>query len=68
MVMKNAIAGGVKTDLLKLYNKLVGKLGSLENLVCTQNKCGDFRILLLESILPEVLMKIKEREKKLWKN
>ncbi|GFS62466.1 DUF5641 domain-containing protein [Trichonephila clavipes] len=63
LVMKNAVSGRTKTDLLALYDELEGKLQSLENLGRTQEKYGDFLTPLVESCLPEEILMAWERKR-----
>ncbi|GFV21013.1 integrase catalytic domain-containing protein [Trichonephila clavipes] len=63
LVMKNAVSGRTKTDLSALYDKLEGKLRSLESLGRTQEKYGDFLAPLVESCLPEEILMAWERKR-----
>ncbi|GFT24031.1 uncharacterized protein TNCV_2063111 [Trichonephila clavipes] len=61
--MKNAVSGRTKTDLSTLYDKLEGKLRSLESLGRTQEKYGDFLTPLVESCLPGEILMAWERKR-----
>lgn len=61
-VVKHAIAGGVKTDLPKLYVELEGKLRSFETLGRSQETNGYLLIPLVESVLPEEVLMLWERK------
>ncbi|GFT90893.1 DUF5641 domain-containing protein, partial [Nephila pilipes] len=63
LVMKNAIKGRVKTDLKMLHDELEGKLRAIESQGRTQEKYGDFLILLVESCLPEDVLLAWERNR-----
>ncbi|KAF8789551.1 hypothetical protein HNY73_007482 [Argiope bruennichi] len=63
MVMKNAVSSRAKTDLSRLYDELEGKLRALESLGRTKEKFGDFLAPLVESCLPEEVLKTWERNR-----
>ncbi|GFW64648.1 uncharacterized protein TNCV_700541 [Trichonephila clavipes] len=63
LVMKNAVSGRTKTDLSALYDELEGKLRSLDSLGRTQEKYGVFFTPLVESCLPEEILKAWERKR-----
>ncbi|GFX72934.1 DUF1758 domain-containing protein [Trichonephila clavipes] len=63
LVMKNAVKGRSKIDLTYLYDELEGKLCALESLGRTQEKFGDFLILLVESCFPEETLLAWERSR-----
>ncbi|GFW08238.1 DUF5641 domain-containing protein [Trichonephila clavipes] len=63
MVMKNAVSGRAKTDLSRLYDELEEKLRAMESLGRTQEKFGDFLAPLVESCLPEEVLKTWARNR-----
>ncbi|GFW33557.1 integrase catalytic domain-containing protein [Trichonephila clavipes] len=58
--MKNA-AGRIKVDLLELYDLLESKLMALESLGHPKEKFAEFLELLVESCLPETVLRAWER-------
>ncbi|GBM57013.1 hypothetical protein AVEN_146041-1 [Araneus ventricosus] len=61
LVMKNAVAGRNSPDLATLYDMLETKLRALENLGSTKEKFPDFLEPLVESCLPESVLRVWER-------
>ncbi|GFT82342.1 putative RNA-directed DNA polymerase from transposon X-element [Trichonephila clavipes] len=62
IVMKNA-AGRIKGDLSELYNLLESKLMALESLGRTKEKFAEFLEPLVESCLPENVLRAWERSR-----
>lgn len=60
---ENAKAGGIKIDLLKLYDELEDKLWHLESLDRSKKKYGDFLISSGKTIIPEEVLISWERER-----
>ncbi|GFS52319.1 DUF1758 domain-containing protein [Trichonephila clavipes] len=63
MIMKNAVSDRAKTDLLRLYDELEGKLRALESLGRTQERFRNFLATLVESCLPEEVLMTWERNR-----
>ncbi|GBM23615.1 hypothetical protein AVEN_117369-1 [Araneus ventricosus] len=61
--MKNAVAGRNSSDLATLYDMLETKLGALESLGRTKEKFADFLEPLVESCLPESVLRAWERSR-----
>ncbi|GBL94916.1 hypothetical protein AVEN_187437-1 [Araneus ventricosus] len=59
--MKNAVAGKNSPDLATLYNMLETKLRALESLGRTKEKFADFLEHLVESCLPESVLRAWDR-------
>ncbi|GFY78061.1 integrase catalytic domain-containing protein [Trichonephila inaurata madagascariensis] len=60
--MKNA-AGRIKVDLSELYDLLESKLMALESLGRTKEKFAEFLEPLVESYLPETVLRAWERNR-----
>ncbi|GFY61475.1 integrase catalytic domain-containing protein [Trichonephila inaurata madagascariensis] len=60
--MKNA-AGRIKVDLSELYDLLESKLMALESLGRTKEKFAEFLEPLVESCLPEIVLRVRERSR-----
>ncbi|GFS48800.1 integrase catalytic domain-containing protein [Trichonephila inaurata madagascariensis] len=60
--MKNA-AGRIKVDLSKLYDLLENKLMALESLGRTKERFAEFLEPLVESCLPETVLRAWERSR-----
>nr|GBN10487.1 hypothetical protein AVEN_37628-1 [Araneus ventricosus]GBN10514.1 hypothetical protein AVEN_149737-1 [Araneus ventricosus] len=63
LVMKNAVAGRNSPDLATLYDMLETKLRALESLGRTKEKFADFLEPLVESCLPESVLRAWERSR-----
>ncbi|GBN91808.1 hypothetical protein AVEN_120726-1 [Araneus ventricosus] len=63
LVMKNAAAGRNSPDLATLYDMLETKLRALESLGRTKEKFADFLEPLVESCLPESVLRAWERSR-----
>ncbi|GFS67380.1 putative RNA-directed DNA polymerase from transposon X-element [Trichonephila clavipes] len=66
IVMKNA-ADRIKVDLSELYDLLESKLMALESLGRTKEKFAEFLEPLVESCLPENVLRAWEKEVAPWK-
>ncbi|GFS51716.1 hypothetical protein TNCV_613921 [Trichonephila clavipes] len=60
--MKNAVSGRSNTDLAVLYDSLESKLRALESLGRTKEKCAEFLGPLVESCLPENVLRAPGKE------
>ncbi|KAF8785674.1 hypothetical protein HNY73_011189 [Argiope bruennichi] len=63
LVMKNATVGRNSSDLASLYDMLETKLRALESLGRTKEKFADFLEPLVESCLPESVLRAWERSR-----
>ncbi|GFW89833.1 DUF1758 domain-containing protein [Trichonephila clavipes] len=63
LVLKNAMTGKNAPDLATLYDMLETKLRALESLGRTKEKFADFLELLVESCLPENVLRAWERRR-----
>ncbi|GBM66145.1 hypothetical protein AVEN_68275-1 [Araneus ventricosus] len=63
LVMKNAVAGRNSPDLATLYDMLETKLRAFESLGRTKEKFADFLEPLVESCLPESVLRAWERSR-----
>ncbi|KAG8180515.1 hypothetical protein JTE90_007469 [Oedothorax gibbosus] len=63
LVMKNATSGKNSSDLASLYDMLETKLRALESLGRTKEKFADFLEPLVESCLPENVLRAWERSR-----
>lgn len=63
LVMENAISGKVTKNLSNLYDRLETSLRALGTLGCTKDKFAHFLAPLVESCLPENILRIWERQR-----
>ncbi|GBM34833.1 hypothetical protein AVEN_208037-1 [Araneus ventricosus] len=63
MVMKNAVSGRKRADLTTLYNQLESYLRALDTLGRSKEKFADFLSPLVESCLPEDVLRAWERRR-----